>query len=310
MSTALLHSASTQGLAVVPPSLSAATVAYQADQEPVRQLPINELIPVVGDLLNGAALLMGHKNALAEFDDLELMAQGIAVMIQRRFGSFKPAELSEAFQRGASGEYRTPGDILTVAMPTVASWLEAYQTKARAAVVAAAQQPASQLALPGPRIDYVGSLQDLVALAKAKQLPTGFDLDLGNVLYTWLKESGALTGFRTADQYSQMRAEETDRLLARTVPTTGTERLEYRTFTAALEAEGKLPDAHPLSRSVVNACKKRVLREWLHYVARWELDLADYLADPVHNCLCYRAADGEACPDCHDSGRKQLPDAA
>jgi len=307
MSTALIYPASAQ-VAVVPPSQSAAVAAYQADQDTARELPLNELIPIVGDLLNGAALLMGHKNALADLDDLDLMAQGIAVMIRRRFGSFKPAELSEAFQRGASGEYRKEGDLFTVALPTVAGWLSAYQTKARAAVVLASQAP--HLALPAPRIDYVGSVLDLVVLARAGQLPAGFDLDFGNVLYTWLKASGALTGFRTADQYSQMRAEETDRLLARTVPASGPERLELRTFTAALEAEGKLPESHPLSRSVVNACKKRVLREWLEYFAQGEYDVAGFLADPQGVCKCFRAEPGEVCPDCHDSGRKQLAQAA
>jgi len=279
MSTSLTLSGAPALLpATLPASLAPAALAYLADQLSVRELPITDLIPLIGDLLNGAALLMGHRNALADVDDLDLMANGVAAMVQRRFGSLKPAELSEAFQRGASGEYLSePGEFNQVALPCVAKWLEGYQTKARAQVVATMQQATQRPALPAPRIDYVGSVQNYLALAKAGELPTGFDLDLGNVLYTWLKEASAFNGFRTAEQYAEMRQQETDCLLAVQLPESGAARREYTTFVSALVATGELPESHPLSRSVVNACKKRLLREWLEHHAQAGTDIVDFL---------------------------------
>jgi hypothetical protein len=281
MSTSLTLSPASALLATsVPASLAPAVLAYLADQQPVRELSFTELVPLIGDLLNGAALLMGHRNALADVDDLDLMATGVAALIQRRFGSLKPAELSEAFQRGASGEYLTdPKELHQVALPCIAKWLDGYQARARAQVVAAAQQAAQPLALPAPRIDYVGSVVNYVALAKAGELPAGFDLDIGNVLYTWLKEAGALNGFRTPEQYAQMQQQETDQLLAVKLPESGAERREYTSFIKALRASGELPDAHPLSRSVVNACKKRLLREWLEHHANAGTNIVDFLTE-------------------------------
>lgn len=265
-------------LTQLPASLNTAAVAYLADEPTVRQLPHHELIPLVGDLLNGAALLMGHKNALAELDDLDLMASGVVGLLLRRFGSLKASELSEAFQRGASGEYlSSPDEFHQLALPCVAKWLEGYQTKARAQVVASLQKATQPLALPAPRIDYVGSVENYLALAKAGELPTGFELDLGNVLYSWLKEASAFNGFRSAEQYAQMRQQETDHLLTGKIPESGAERREYTSFVNALAADGRLPDAHPLSRSVVNACKKRLLREWLEHHAQAGTNIVDFL---------------------------------
>lgn len=263
----------------LPASLAPAVLAHLADQLPVREHDYTDLVPFIGDLLNGAALLLGHRNALADIEDLDLMANGVASMIQRRFASFKPAELSEAFQRGASGEYCQPGEVLFVSLPIIASWLEGYQRTARAAAVALLSQQAQPKALLAPRIDYLGSVLDYVALAKVGELPTGFELDMGNVLYAWLKQAGAFNGFRTAEQYAQMQQQETDRLLAVKLPESGAARREYTSFINALADQGELPDAHPLSRSVVNACKKRLLREWLQHHAKAGTDIVKFITE-------------------------------
>ncbi|MGI4736464.1 MAG: hypothetical protein ACRYG7_14915 [Janthinobacterium lividum] len=68
-------------------------------------------------------------------------------------------------------------------------------------------------------------------------------------------------------------------MLSTTLPASGAERREYTSFLHVLTTQGQLPDAHPLSRSVVNACKKRVLREWLEHHATAGTNLVDFLTE-------------------------------
>jgi hypothetical protein len=297
--------------ASVPAPIRAAAEALQAGP-PVSLLSTPELGDHLVVALPAMALLLGHSKTLVKSADIEAMADAVAEMIHRRFARLNLVEIGLALRRGASGEWpRSEGDVLLVSLPHVTHWLSCYCKEARAEAQLAVQAAAPKAVLPAPRIDYVGLVANYVALARAGELPLGFELDMGNLLYTWLKEVGAFTGFRTGEQYAQMRQEETDRLLAVTLPESGADRREYTSFVNALGASGELPESHPLSRSVVNACKKRVLREWLEYAAWLELDeqsIAEFLANPQAKCLCYRVEAGEVCPDCHDSGRKQLPD--
>jgi hypothetical protein len=274
--------------ASVPAPIRAAAEALQAGP-PVATLSTDELGDHLVVLLPALALLLGHSKTLTKSADIDALADAVAEMIHRRFARLNLVEIGQALRRGASGEWpRGEHDVLLVSLPHVTHWLSCYCREGRAEAQLALQT--AQLALPAPappQIDYVGSVGNYLALAAADELPVGFELDTGNLLYTWLKRLGALNGFRTAAQYADMQAEEADRLLSTTIPASGTERREYTTFLNALATQGALPDAHPLSRSVVNACKKRVLREWLEHHAQAGTNIVDFFAERLaahENC--------------------------
>lgn len=252
----------------------------QAAEPQARALPEADLADQLMEPLLGAAALLGHRNTLAHEDDLLLLAQGVAKMVQRRFAAFNLAEIREAILRGASGDYKTgqPGEILLVSLPAVAEWLAGYQKAARAAAVEAARPIPKQL--PAARIDYAGSVLDLVAQANAGKLPpyTDDQFDFGNLAYDWLKALGAFAGWRTGEQWADMQAEEAEAVAieAQQHRDTYAGRQAYNIFLSAL-AKGVLPD-HPLSKSALNRCRKRVLREWLLEQAANETDVAALLA--------------------------------
>ena len=265
--------------ASVPAPVRAAATALQAGP-PVATLSTDELGDQLVVLLPAVALLLGHSKTLVKSADIDAMADAVAEMIHRRFARLNLVEIGQALRRGASGEWpRAENDVLLVSLPHVTHWLSCYCQQARAEAQLVLQSAALALPAPAPpQIDYVGSVVNYVGLAAAGELPAGFELDMGNVLYAWLKAVGALNGFRTSEQYAQMQQEETDRLLAVQLPESGAERREYTSFVNALAAQGQLPDAHPLSRSVVNACKKRVLREWLEHHAAAGTDMPAHLS--------------------------------
>lgn len=281
MSTTLALSICAPSLpASVPAAVREAATALKAGH-PVAELTTAELGDSLVVMLPATALLLGHSRTLTNSADVDALADAVAELIHRRFARLNLAEIGQALRRGASGEWpRHADDVLLVSLPHVAHWLDCYCRLARTEAQLALGQ-AQSLALPAPlppQIDYVGSVVDFVALARAQALPVGFELDMGNVLYTWLKGIGALNGFRTPAEYVEMQGQEADRLLSTAVPASGSERREYTSFVNALRLDGQLPDAHPLSRSVVNACKKRVLREWLEHHAAAGTDMPTHLS--------------------------------
>jgi hypothetical protein len=253
-----------------------ALAARQADSLPLAQLSPVDVGKAFARLLSRTALLLGHKTWQDEAE-LFVLASSCAETMQRRFPGFKWEEVDEAMKRGASGEYKQdPKDVLYLSLPTVASWLEAYQRTARAFAVAAVTAASQLPAPPPPEVEYEMSVLDLIHLGRRGALPQGYELDLGNQIYEWLKGIGAFTNWRPAEYYVEMRGEETDKLLAEQKSTKGAERIEYNTFLAAL-GQGHLPEGHPLSRSVLNACKKRVLREWLMEHVENDTDIVPHL---------------------------------
>jgi hypothetical protein len=263
----------------VPAPVRAAALLLTAG-EPVSTLTTDELGDMLVAAIPGIAFLLGHSRQYLEGNDIDAMAEAVAEMVHRRFARLNWAEISHALRRGASGEWpRSENDVLLVSLPHITHWLTCYCKEARAEAQLALQAATPVAQLPAPRIDYVGSVIYYVTLAKAGALPSDYELDFGNVLYTWLKEAGAFNGFRTGEQYKQMQQEETDRLLAVKLPESGAQRREYTSFINALQDSGELPDSHPLSRSVVNACKKRLLREWLWHHAKAGTNIVDFLTE-------------------------------
>lgn len=272
-------------LPALPPAVAAAAQAYQADELPVSKLAVNEVGKLFARLLSRSALLLGHKSWQDE-DELFVLAASCAEMVQRRFPAYKPAEIDMALRRGASGEFRLkPDEVVYVGLQTVADWLAAYQVKARAEVVKQLQkahEAESQKLLPEGHTDRVEwrvkMLMGHYQQAKDGHLPAGFDLDPGNALYDWVKALGLLRNFRTPEEYEQMRLEEADNVLADIDMARREERQRATSFAVALDAN-RWPAEHPLARSVVNACKKRILREWLMERVMEDADLDTLLRE-------------------------------
>lgn len=272
MSQLVLHRTDAQGLTVLAARTPAALLA--SGEKKAKELTEAELTEELLTPLSQAATLLGHRHTLADPKDLYLMATTVARLIQRRFVAFNLAEIREAIERGAGGDYKAERtEVLLVSGPAVADWLSSYQTRARAAAVAASQAPPMQLA-PPPR-DYVADLTQLVALAAAGRLPKFEKLD--GDLYRWLKERGGLTGFRPADYYADMRAEEAERVMRRPTALKAEDRRTAMSFRQQC-AQGIWPDGHALAKEVDRACRQRVLHEWACQHAAEETDLVALLA--------------------------------
>lgn len=250
----------------LPRNAAAALVAMQADETTVGKMPLEKLIPECGKVLSGAALLLAHKNALDNIDDLRLMATEMAGLLQRKFAGLKPAELGEAIRRGAAGEYReSASEVLYLSLPNISAWLYAYQTTARHAAVKALQQSkeAELLALPRPSRDVPAELVALMQAAADGKLPA--EIDFGGVLYDWLKDRGCFVAGWWPDgppDYNELHAEEAAAFVSGPRPAGTDARREFTRF-VDLVAAGEWPKDHPLARTVAAACRKRVLLEWI-----------------------------------------------
>jgi hypothetical protein len=229
------------------------------------------------DAITPVPFLLGHGKTLLSDKDLNALGMATAEMVQRSFPGLTMGEVGLAFRRGASGEWQQPNELLQASLPCFRRWLTAYQKSDRAAAVAALQKGEQQLLsrhqllLPAPDVaaSYPGQLVQLQAQVQAgRKLPER--LDDGNLLYGWLKKIGAFTGFKTAAQYEAMRRKEALQ------QATGHAGKEGRTLAQALRQGW--PQGHPLADSVLNRCKKRVLREWLCYHAGRGTDLLTLLS--------------------------------
>lgn len=276
---------------MVPPSVQeAAMLLTMPDQYPARAMGTDDLIDALLEPLAVVPMLLGHSKSLLKGEDLVMLATAVADMVQRHFPAFRVGEIGLALRRGCSGEWQKPGEILLPSLPCIRSWLQAYQDTSRARAIkvlegAHAQQ--QQRLLPAPVIDYpaeVAALAEWATDHATPEHPAGKfpePLDQGNVLYNWLKKVGAFHGFLTWEKYERMRWKESMRR-AKQPPA---DLLQYRQgqqFWELLRA-GKWQDGHPFADSVVNACRKRLLREWLYYHLGRGTDLRALLTEMSHN---------------------------
>ena len=280
MSTALALHVS----APLPAVLAPVAAAMDSAEPTVGAMAVEDVTKLFNQLLSRAAMLLGHKT-WQDAAELVVLARACAELVQRRYRGLKPAEIMLAMDRGAAGEYKTkPDEVVYVQLPAVTAWLYAYQTTVRHEAIQAKRKadeapPALQL-MPARR-DYVAELAGLVAKAQASKLPAASDLDFANVLYDWLKSIGALLASRwpiEPPDYEAIRAEEAAALMERPSPLDKTERRQFHTFIDILADGGKWPAGHPLAKTVGNACKKRVLREWLMQCAAEETNVPALLA--------------------------------
>ena len=280
MSTAL----SLVPAAAVPAPLASIAAAFRSDEPTVGAMAVEDVTKLFNQLLSRAALLLGHKT-WQDGAELYVLARSCAEMAQRRYRALKPGELVLAMDRGAAGEYKAkPDEVVYVQLPSVSAWLYAYQTTARHEAIKAlrkAEEAAPVLLLAPPPRDYVAELLALIAQANAGKLPAAEKLDFANVLYEWLKAGGALAAScwpAGPPDYEAIRAEEAAALIEGPSPLNKTERRQRSTFIDILADGGAWPAGHPLARTVGNACKKRVLREWLLQCAAEETDVPALLA--------------------------------
>jgi len=290
MNTSLTLSA--QGpLPALPASIAPAAEAYAANELPVGMQSLADVGKLFNRLLSRAALLLGHKTWQDEAE-LFALASACAALMHRKFAGLKPAEIALAIDKGAAGEYKAKAeDVVYVQLPAITSWLYAYQTTARHEAIKALRkaEESDVLALPAPVRDYAAEVVQLVTLADAGGLPPAPELDFGNVLYDWLKAIGAFRdGYWPAGtpDYGSIRVEETDALLSEPPSADVLERRRRAGFLDML-LTGQWPEGHPLARTVANACKKRVLREWAIQYAAEEADAAAILAGLI---ACYAPA--------------------
>lgn len=245
------------------------------------QLTTDALSDALLPLISGVAFLLGHSKQLLSGADLLEMANAAAEMVQRLFPGLTPAEIGRAWRCGAAGDYPEPNTLDLVALPTLRRWLERYVAgERRQALLAVAREP-QPLALPPAPRNYAAELLALVAQAKAGQLPAAPELDFANVLYHWLKSLGALqAGYWPAGppNHEAIRAEEAEAMMKGPAPLDKSARRQRTTFIDILADGGAWPAGHPLAKTVANACKKRVLREWLQQCADKETDVPALLA--------------------------------
>lgn len=265
--------------------LAPVVAAFSGAERVVGALPVEDVTKLFNQLLSRAALLLGHKT-WQDGAELYVLARSCAELVHRKFRGLKPAEIALAMDRGAAGEYKAKAeDVVYVQLPAITSWLYAYQTTARHDAIKAIRQAdeTQQLLLPAPVRDYAGEVVELVRLAGAGSLAPAHEMDFANVLYDWLKGIGAFRSDRWPagpPDYDTIRVEETDTLLTAPTPKDKHERQRLNSFLEVL-LTGHWPANHPLARTVANACKKRVLREWVLQYAAEEIDTASILATIV-----------------------------
>lgn len=230
--------------------------------------------------LQRAALRLGHKNALGDVNDALLIRDDVAELIRQRWHYLSENELRIVFRLGATGELKLKADeVVFLSVATIAEWLRRYKYTSKPAAMAHAREfvaPATELPEHHP-VRIAWRVQQIAAIVTMAAEGPYQEADPGNCLYDWLKEIRAFHGFRTAAEYEDMRAEEVEQLLAQPQSPRKEDRQQVRSFADALE-KGQWPAGHPLVRDVGNACKKRVLKEWVQDQILNETDVAEHLA--------------------------------
>ncbi|TGE23507.1 hypothetical protein [Hymenobacter metallicola] len=270
----------------LPPSLSPlvrqAAALVLSDEPAANTFTSVELRKALYQPLSAVALLLGHNNALADAKDLKVMGTALAAVVHRRFPALKLAEINEALIRGASGEWLLPNGFLAPSLPNFTHWLASYQASCRADALKALQAVAEQqhqLPVPSFELELPAAVAQLAQhVAKLGYFP--HPLDAGNLAYTWLKSVGAFSGFKTPEQYQEMLRKESIKL-TRAQSIEKQQRRQVKTF--AQQLRFGWPAEHPLATTVINNCKKRVLKEWIRYHIARRTDLFTWLTELSRN---------------------------
>lgn len=274
-------------LALLPRPLHPVAAAYASTEPPIGAQVTEFLTASLIDLLSRTAQLLGQRTAFTDAggEDVELMARALAALLQREFARLKLPEVTEAFQRGTGGAYRSGTEIDFVALPVFARWLRGYCEAHRSQVHLAAQEAAGawgrSCELPADHpvhvAGYVEGLVRLVHQQRAGILPSGALLDPGTANYEHLKAWGVINmgSWRPAGWWAHIQKQEAaalrteEKTAAATAPAwhgpelrTGAKNLEEALKSGNF---GNLAPKH--EARLKNACRRRALREWLEDVA-------------------------------------------
>lgn len=261
----LRPSAAAQLPQTIAPQIRRAAELVLSEQPSVKYFSSEELKDELYEPMSAVAFLLGHSNVLASGKSLQLMGTALAAVIHRRFPALKLAEITEAFVRGASGEWPLPNGFLAPTLPNFTHWLVCYQEQCRSRALQELRGlQEAQRQLPPPTIDE-SNLPALVARWAQDFQRTGTfppDLDPLNLVYDWLKRIGGFAGFKTPAQYAKLIRKESIKLSRHRQGSLG-ERNALKSFREQLRRGW--PQDHPLAKSVRNNCKKALLREWIRY---------------------------------------------
>jgi hypothetical protein len=263
----------------LPPAVqSAALLLCNPEARPVRALDTDTLTGELFQPVEMVPFLLGHSQTLLAGKDLFVMATAVAEMVQRDFPALTLPEVAAAMRRGCSGEWKKEKDLLLAALPSIRSWLKAYTTGSRAQALQALQLAEQQqqqvhlLSLPArlPELDY--PQQIAAGMARMKRAGRLQQLDYTGVYYAWLKKIGAFAGFGDA---RRMMIKECWLLVRH-------RRLDEAQRSFKAELRKGWPAGHPLADTVLLACKKRLLGEWIHYHNARGTDMQTWLQQLAH----------------------------
>jgi hypothetical protein len=244
--------------------------------------------------LSGALFNLNHANSYADRQgdepgtQIELLAGQVAKMVQRRFPSFRPAEVQEAITRGSAGDWYNPAQgYLVLSVPTVQGWLSAYQQEARRPALDVLEKVANDLG-DGPRQENLPDwhpvafgltsavLCGLVGRVQAGAVLDDFDFDV--LAYDWLDRLGILARFRThAERQAMLDAEIAklgDPLTPYLTDASKGRSGELKSFRQAL-ARVAQPAQHPVMSEAKGNARRALFRAWLQ---SWDSPRACYVA--------------------------------
>lgn len=267
----------------MPPSIRQAAHLLVQEGPTARELGPELLPEQLLESLTGVAFLLGHSNTLADGESLDTMSTAVAELILRRFPAFRLPEISLALRRGASGEWPQPNTLLLPNLPNITYWLTCYQQQVRSVALAEldkANQPVALLPAADPAAQYPERVAEWVATLVQRRPLRWELLDPGNVVYSWLAKVGAFRGYLTTERHARMLRTVCWQLCQEPVSSrdTARRRREFR----EQARRGQLEGVH--AAALTNACRKFLLREWLHAQAsRGVVEVLTWLEDLYDN---------------------------
>ncbi|GAA3940639.1 hypothetical protein GCM10022406_25780 [Hymenobacter algoricola] len=244
----------------------AAELVQQPEFLPVRQQEVEQVADALMESLSSAAFLLGHNNTLADPLDLNLMSTEVAVMIRRNFPGLRLPEIHLAIRRGVAGDWRRENDLLLLTLPNIAYWLGCYQTHCRAVALEILERERGRLLAlppPDPTVGFPERVTEWAVQLSQRQPLEWQRLDIGDVVYLWLQRIGAFRPYLTPRRQQRiLRTVGWQLATHRSIDKQ--QRKDTREFREQLRT-GELTGPHAVR--LRDACRKHMLREWLHYQA-------------------------------------------
>jgi hypothetical protein len=263
------------------PASRDAALAAQDRLAAVRDQEPEVLAILVMGWLSRALFRLNHANSYADRKgdapgaQIELLAEDVTRMIQRKFPNFRPAEVNEAITRGSSGDWYDPKQgYLVLSVPTVQGWLGSYQHEARRPALELLEKIANDLG-DGPRemnlpdwhpVTFgisAAKLCDLVTRSLGGEILDDFTFDV--LAYDWLDRLGIWARFRTIEERQAMLDAEIAKLGDPSLAMAGLSKNrqgELKSFRQALALVAQ-PNQHPVMSEAKGNARRALFRAWL-----------------------------------------------